>query len=189
MINIDKPIEFYTDPWGKVNIKQGDQTNQLTISNYTWLIDQMHDEIENDYPKAHQCLTTMFPDLQYNKPRLKMRIVERFIKCNFGRFDAVPDIDFKGRFHLERVICPLRGGACPYEGIICMPEYRTALSPKETQVVKLFCAGLNTGDIAANLDIQPNTVDKHIKNSFMRTGTHSRSELVIWAFEHQLIAQ
>lgn len=187
MIDINKPIEFYADPWGQVNVKQGDQTNQLAISDYASLIDQMHEDIESDFPAAYQRLKELFPNLEYNKPRLRMRIVERFIKCNFGRFDAVPDIDSRGRFHLERVSCPLRGGSCPNEGVICLPEYRTVLSPKETQVIKLLCTGLKAKDIAVNLDIQPNTVDKHIKNAFMRTGTHSREELVLWAFEHQLI--
>lgn len=53
-----------------------------------------------------------------------------------------------------------------------------ALTPGEQKIVALLAQGLSNKQIALQLSISPETVKKHMKNIFRKTGTHSRSELI-----------
>lgn len=52
------------------------------------------------------------------------------------------------------------------------------LSPRETQLLHLVRAGLDTAQLAARLHVSANTVQDHLKSVFAKTGTRSRSVLV-----------
>jgi len=52
------------------------------------------------------------------------------------------------------------------------------LTPSEQKIVALLIKGLTNKQIALQLSVSPETVKKHIKNIFRKTGSRSRSELI-----------
>ncbi|MEJ3749774.1 LuxR C-terminal-related transcriptional regulator [Actinomycetes bacterium KLBMP 9797] len=52
------------------------------------------------------------------------------------------------------------------------------LSPRERQVADLILTGHSTHEIAHRLFLSPHTVRDHLKAIFVKTGTHSRRELI-----------
>lgn len=182
----DNSVEFFTDAFGCVYVCQNGEINAFTLNRFVELTNELHAEIEDSYPKCNDRLNEIFRDLDVNKPKQRFRKVERFIRCNFGTFDHNPDVTAQGKFHLERVTCPMRGN-CTDEGIICLPRYSVELTVTELRVLKLYFVRIEIPEIATRLDIHPSTVEKHLKNAMIRTKTHSRDELVRWAIEKQII--
>ncbi|MDR0416686.1 MAG: helix-turn-helix transcriptional regulator [Propionibacteriaceae bacterium] len=58
------------------------------------------------------------------------------------------------------------------------------LSPREREVVDCVLRGLRRAEIAAQLFIQPGTVDDHRASAYRKLGIHSRSELFRYAHAH-----
>ena len=55
------------------------------------------------------------------------------------------------------------------------------LTPREREVLRLLAAGTSSLDIAARLDVRPNTVRSHIRNVLMKLGARNRLEAVATA--------
>lgn len=62
-------------------------------------------------------------------------------------------------------------------------ESSLELTRREEQVLGLIGQGLANKDIAARLELSPNTVRNYIKNLYGKIGVNSRTEAVIWARE------
>jgi PAS domain S-box-containing protein len=52
------------------------------------------------------------------------------------------------------------------------------LSPREREVVSLIALGHDTGEIAGELHISPETVRTHVRNSMAKLDVHTRAQLV-----------
>ena len=116
------------------------------------LVDYLFESIKRFYPLAFKALSECYSKSQMNLPYFKFLCARRFSKCNFGSLDTTrEDVDVSGRFHFEKVICPLRG-ECKYEGCICMPKFDSCLSEAELRVMKLFYRGKNANEIAEELN-------------------------------------
>lgn len=50
------------------------------------------------------------------------------------------------------------------------------ITPREIQILTLMAQGHMNKEIAARLNISPETVKKHVKNIFFKTGAHNRIE-------------
>ncbi|WP_181773540.1 ATP-binding protein [Amycolatopsis pittospori] len=57
------------------------------------------------------------------------------------------------------------------------PSYGTTLSPRETEVAQLACAGRTNSQIATRLGLSVRTVEQHIAHAMRKTGAASRYEL------------
>jgi DNA-binding NarL/FixJ family response regulator len=55
---------------------------------------------------------------------------------------------------------------------------RTALTPRETEVLGLAAGGLTNGQIAAGIGRTEETVKVHMKNILQKLGAHDRTEAV-----------
>jgi DNA-binding CsgD family transcriptional regulator len=142
--------------------------------------------ISTFYPEAWKVLCSFYSKKEPNRLNYEFWIVSRFIRCNFGEYDAIsPDIDVYGRFHFEEVKCPLRG-ECQYEGVICKPKFNTTLSFRETNVLRLVIQRYKADEIAPMLHISPNTVSNHIRNIHAKTNTRTIADLVGYWHTHNL---
>lgn len=61
------------------------------------------------------------------------------------------------------------------------------LSKRETEVLTHLCKGLNYNEIASNLFISPNTVRRHIENTYKKLGVSNKAQAVQIAFENRLV--
>lgn len=174
-------IEFLFSPSGDETNYQKDGRYQEFTEKDVELIKYLDQEFEARYPKAHACATE-----RYNsRPNFKYLRVHRLIKCNWGNSDENLDIDLAGNWNFEKVYCPLRGGFCSDEGLICMPEEQTNLSNREKEVVIL--AMYSDKEIAEQLCISPHTVENHMCSALRKLDLHSRGQLVDYAHKHKLI--
>lgn len=57
------------------------------------------------------------------------------------------------------------------------------LSPRETQVLDLVCAGLTNAEIAEELFVSINSVKTYIRMLYRKIGVSRRSQCVVWGLE------
>jgi pimeloyl-ACP methyl ester carboxylesterase/DNA-binding CsgD family transcriptional regulator len=58
------------------------------------------------------------------------------------------------------------------------------LTPREHDVLRLIAGGATNGQIAADLGISINTVERHVTNLYRRIDVRSRAEATAWAIRH-----
>jgi len=63
------------------------------------------------------------------------------------------------------------------------------LTEREVEVVGLLARGLQTKQIARELDISAKTVDRHIQNSYRKIGVSSRAGATLYATENGLVSR
>ena len=68
------------------------------------------------------------------------------------------------------------------------PASPAALTPRETDVLRLIAAGRSNVEIAQRLYITQATVKSHINNLFAKTGVRDRAQAVTYAFRHGLVS-
>jgi DNA-binding NarL/FixJ family response regulator len=61
------------------------------------------------------------------------------------------------------------------------------LTQREAEVVGLLARGLQTKQIARELEISAKTVDRHIQNSYRKIGVSSRAAATLYATEKGLV--
>ncbi|MDR1981518.1 MAG: helix-turn-helix transcriptional regulator [Tannerellaceae bacterium] len=176
-------MEFFTDPKGKVNIaKEGSPIQEYQISGATNIAftTAFLEYIQECYTEAYRALSEIYQASRLNHLLFNFKIVSRFIRCNFGRYDLEKhDIDVSGNFHFEEVPCPLRGtGDCPLDGIVCKPKFNTSLSEREMEVLRLIVMGNTAEDIAGMLYRSIHTINNHRKNILVKTGERDIAGLV-----------
>lgn len=66
-------------------------------------------------------------------------------------------------------------------------ERPAGLTEREVEVVGLLARGLQTKQIARELDISPKTVDRHIQNSYRKMAVSSRAAATLFATENGLV--
>jgi PAS domain S-box-containing protein len=55
---------------------------------------------------------------------------------------------------------------------------RAGLSPREAEIVRQVALGHSTPQIAKDLGLSPATVRSHVRNAMVKTGAHTRAQLV-----------
>jgi DNA-binding CsgD family transcriptional regulator len=55
---------------------------------------------------------------------------------------------------------------------------RSVLTPREREVVRRVALGASTRQIAADMFLSPATVRSHVRNAMVKTGAHTRAQLV-----------
>lgn len=131
------------------------------------------------YPEAYVRLW-IYSKNSNNKRYRDFIAVRRFIKCNFGLYDNMIDVDENWNFNFEVVGCPLRG-ECKHDKVICAPKFNSKLSDRQIEVMRMLYDGKNDSEIAEKLFISLNTVNNHRKNSFRKVGVHSMAEFMRYA--------
>jgi DNA-binding CsgD family transcriptional regulator len=60
----------------------------------------------------------------------------------------------------------------------------SALSPRETEVIRLLAAGESNGQIAGRLGLSINTVERHVSNLYRKIDARGRAEATAWAIRN-----
>lgn len=177
-------IEFFT--YGnEVMVRTADGSVRTLSSNDQELIDPFCEYLSTFYPKAYAALCEEYKQSALNQPYFRFRIVNRFVRCNFGDLDDVNDISSSMRCNFEYVPCPLRG-ECHLDRIVCHPEFSHNLSPAEMQVLRLVYDGLTEEAIGERLRLSPHTIHTHVRNAYARLDIHSKAEFIRYAADNSL---
>lgn len=172
-------VEFYITPNGGIMVQDGNGVRRLTPQERNF-VSEMIDRIGDFYPEALTALSSEYNDTRHNIPAFEHKIVVRFIKCNWGKYDSRIDIDQFGSFNFEEVECPLRG-ECPLENVVCKPKFNSRLSDRELEIMQLMYENLSIEVIANRLYLSVETIKTHKRNAFKRTNVHSLPEFIIYA--------
>lgn len=180
-----RSMEFYSTPEGEVMVRrQGEPERILTAADREFN-SAFLGIIAEFYPEAYRALCEAYGRSQANRDYYHFLMVKRFIRCNFGAYDNINDVDESGAFRFEFVSCPLKG-ECKHDGIICSPKFSTSLTERELEVMRLAYGGSTDEQIAEALYIALNTVNNHRKNAFRKLGVHSMPEFMRYAERHNL---
>lgn len=171
-------IEFYTCPDGSINFKKLNEPVKVFNEESKDIISEMLIVIRDLYPNAFKALSEIYSKSQRNRDFFEYRIVSRFIRCNFGEYDALTfDINNAGVFNIEEVKCPLRG-ECIFEGEICKAKMKTSLTAREEEVALLFSSGMTRQEIAQELNISIYTVIRHLFNIKARLKLKNSNQII-----------
>lgn len=158
-------VEFHTTPDGKVVYKtSGSEEKRLTKFSRNILMPLMV-MVKVRFPECYSRLITLYDRTSKSKTvsdETILRMMERFIRCNFGEHDLLTQDIVHDILHFEEVKCPLRGGFCHDENIICKPRGVIKLSPAEKEVAELYVQGFTFKTIAERLDRKPATVKTYL---------------------------
>lgn len=158
-------VEFYIIN-GQTCIRRNGCARQLTPSNREEIM-FMIDNLQRYFPDTLKRLKEWAAGSEANKHFFEYRIVDRFIRCNFGDADFLYSDIEDGMFHFEEVKCPLRG-ICKDEGIICKPVANLGLPAEEQKVVNLYAKGYLPGEIAEHLGKAEKTCKEQIRSACKR---------------------
>lgn len=143
-------LEFYVSPDVSVYYKKpGQESRRLTKFNND-IINPLYDKIKHRFPESFAVLAKVYK-------RDKYKMVERFVRCNFGEHDLLTQDIENDILHFEEVRCPLRG-ICEHEGVICKPKSMINLSKCEREIADLYIEGLTFTKIAERLGKNTQTV-------------------------------
>jgi DNA-binding CsgD family transcriptional regulator len=183
-MKLPNSMEFYTTPIGDIMIHDTNGVRLLSESDRHFVTAMMC-MINELYPGALVALSEQYAASRRNIPYYEYLIVRRFIKCNWGKFDSMLDIDGLGYCNFEEVECPLRG-ECQYEGRICRPKFNSELTARELEVMEMYYRGKCTESIATRLCISIETVKKHKSNVLTKLKLHSLNEFNAYAVRSKM---
>lgn len=172
-----KSIEFYNyDDQLMAHFKKSDTHVKVTEKERKTIITPVIAMMELDYPEALEALQKEYKKSAMYRDYYEYRIVNRFLRCNYGEIDNKLDIDADGGYNFERVSCPLRGD-CKLENVVCNPTLNTKISLSEMRVITLWYKGMSISDIADMLSLSEHTCRNHTRNAMTRLGLHGKAEL------------
>ena len=168
-------IEFYIIG-GQTCIRRDGVGRPLTPSDrkeIEWMLQQMR----RRFPEAVARLHEWAYDSIANKRFFEYRMVDRFIRCNFGEADFLYSDIENGMFHFEEAKCPLRG-ICKDENVICKPKLKLPVSKEESRAAVLYSRGLTANEIAKVLGKGVKTVKNQLGNAAKRLGLNRTRDLI-----------
>ncbi|MBK5721312.1 helix-turn-helix transcriptional regulator [Dysgonomonas sp. Marseille-P4677] len=178
-------IEFNNTPNGDVEVRPFGEPVFTLSEKHIAFIDALLDYTAEFYPECYTALSEEYTRFSLNRLNYRFRMARRLLRCNFGEFDSIMDIDHNGAFNFEEVKCP-RIGECKYHNIICNPQFNSHLTPREFEIMELLYSGYKTTDIADSLIISIKTVEKHKDNTLRKLNLHSLSDFFLHATKYNL---
>jgi DNA-binding NarL/FixJ family response regulator len=89
----------------------------------------------------------------------------------------------------EQYVCEeMRRTMVTFPTVDANAETADGLTVRELEMLKLVAEGMSSQEIAARLQLSPNTVRKHRQNLMDKLGLHKATELTAYAIHHGLIS-
>ena len=168
-------VEFFLIN-GQTCIRRNGVSRPLTPKDRDAVEFMLHN-MEQCFPATVNRLREWAAESMPNKRFFEYRMVDRFIRCNFGEADFLnPDVE-NGMFHFEEVRCPLRG-ICKDEGIICKPKFQVPLPEEEGKAAALYSKGMTAKEIAKVMRKSVKTIKNQLGNAAKRLGLSRTRDLI-----------
>lgn len=106
-------------------------------------------------------------------------LVLPFLVLGLERLEALAD----SQPYAARVVEAIRKGA-----EAAQPELDEPLHPRETQILQLLAQGLRNREIGERLFLSEETVKWYLKKLFRKLDVGNRTQAIVWAQEHGLLA-
>jgi DNA-binding CsgD family transcriptional regulator len=112
----------------------------------------------------------------------------QYVKCNFGNFDGVADMDEDGMIAQECWNCGRRG-ECPGEGKVCsrLQGPKGLLTKRETEIFFLLIDGKSHKMIADHFGTHIQTIQTQLKDIREKLDCHSSIEVMGFAMKRKMI--
>jgi DNA-binding CsgD family transcriptional regulator len=140
-------------------------------------VEFMLERMQECFPAAMARLQEWAEESKPNRRFFEFRIVDRFIRCNFGEADFLYSDIEDGMFHFEEVKCPLRG-ICKDENVVCKPKFSMPVPKEESRAALLYSRGLTANEIAKVLGKGVKTVKNQLGNAARRLGLSRTRDLI-----------
>jgi DNA-binding NarL/FixJ family response regulator len=88
---------------------------------------------------------------------------------------------------VTRRLLDLRGRTLPPVPTTSQDTALSAITAREMTVLKLAARGLSNTDIAVEMDLAPSSVKTHVGHLLAKLGFTDRVQLVVFAYEHELV--
>jgi len=178
--------EYFTDPMtGEAMYRNdGEPIKELTEHDAD-IISELLERSKDFYPEQYVALGKEYAKSAANIRFYEFLMARRIVNCCFGENDRMPDIDEFGCYNFEMVSCP-RIAECKYFKVICQPTYKSDLSERELEVMRLYFNHVSTEEIAERLFISIHTVNNHRRNALQRLKLHSLEEFIGYAHRNKI---
>ncbi len=168
-------VEFFVIG-GQTCIRRNGVSKALTPSDRD-AIEFMLEQMRQYFPAATERLQEWAEESKPNRRFFEYRIVDRFIRCNFGEADFLYSDVEDVMFHFEEVKCPLRG-ICKDENVVCKPKFKMPVSKEESRAAALYSKGLTANEIAKVLGKGVKTVKNQLSSAAKRLGLNRTRDLI-----------
>lgn len=168
-------VEFYIIG-GQTCIRRNGISKPLTPQDRDEVV-WMTEQIRNCFPEAAERLEKWAAESSLNIIFFEYRMVDRFIRCNFGEADFLYSDIENGMFHFEEVKCPLRG-ICRDENVICKPKFKVPLSSEEGKAAVLYSKGLTAHEIARVMKKSAKTIKNQLDHARKRLHLDRTRDLI-----------
>lgn len=177
---VEKPgrVEFRVSADGQVyfGLEKGGEKRLTRFSKS--VCDHLSRLISMRFPGAWARLCILYNHQGGANEKTRFKCIERFVRCNFGEHDFLSfDIDHDV-LNFEEVRCPLRGGFCPDENIVCKPQGLVGLSPSEREVARHYLEGYTFREIAETLGKSPQTVKAQLRSIKAKLNVRNCREII-----------
>ncbi len=172
-------VEFYVTPDGTIRYNFDGKERRMT--SYSEIVPEIIDMVKTRFPACYARLATIYGTRFKNaaaKRKENFDMAARFIRCNFGENDLLRQDIEHDILYFEEVRCPLRGGFCPDENIICKPKGLIRLSPSETSVANMYLEGYTFDVIAEKLGKSPSTIKVQLHSIKKKLGVRNCREII-----------
>jgi DNA-binding CsgD family transcriptional regulator len=115
-------------------------------------------------------------------------MLTQYLKCNFGNFDLIPDMDEEGTIYPVCWDCGKRG-ECPGEGKVCgrIQGPDGLLTRRETEIYFLLIDGKSHKMIADHFGTHIQTIQTQLKDIREKLNCHSSIEVMGFALKRKHI--
>ncbi len=143
-------------------------------------------KITSSYPEVKVLMLSAYDDEDYILAALNAGAAGYLLKTAPGR-EVVEAV--RAAYRGETVLQPaISRKLAQYWQRFNAPGGSARLSPRELEVLRLLARGAPNKEIAATLGISLRTVEGHLGNIFGKLGVFSRTEAVLYAVNHHLLA-